>query len=257
MNKGISDSDIFKLMDVLTINDASALIAGCSPNQVRENFYNQEIYYHLDINRDDPANANEVFDIALKSLQHAIKRGMIRADIVVYADNTYLNKVSNDTDWLTVCEINTARTTVTRDDLKQWLESRGVFPPMLFPNGKKDDYMDLNHPHYSPKLALCVRAWEAAQTTTATGITIKQFMLEWMQQNAKHFGVNNKNPKVFDELATVSNWDSSGKKLKSPPPSEQENNKQDTGEFFEENNKKLLAKTFNFGNQADLDDIPF
>ena len=46
-DNGVSDTDLLKLMDILTLHEASALIAGCSPNQVRGNWDNDEIYYYL------------------------------------------------------------------------------------------------------------------------------------------------------------------------------------------------------------------
>ena len=101
-------------------------------------------------------------------------------------------------------------------DLKDWLEKRGVYPTMLFPNGKKDDYMNPNHPNYAPKLAVCVRAWEVAQNGTQ-GKRVKQFITDWIKENAATFGVDNEGKNSIDDLAKISNWDTKGGRASSEP----------------------------------------
>ena len=216
-DNGVSDTDLLKLMDILTLHDASALIAGCSPSKVFEDWNDNERYYRLNTDKTDPLNAQEVFDLSLKAMIHAIERGLLKADIHVAVSSSFyrLSKKDLSSDWMAIYGIDPTQTTVTRDDLKEWLEQRGVYPTMLFPNGRKDDYMNRQHDHYAPQLALCVRAWEVAQTATIEGETQKQFIEKWMRENASDFGVDNKSDaKIFERLATVSNWNKKGGRAK-------------------------------------------
>lgn len=221
-NKGISNDDLFKLMDRLSINEASALIAGASPSDVRCNDYDGA--YYINIQGFHPYNVSEVFDTLLKVLSRNIIAGELKAQIVVNTNNQTLYLDDLKKDWLVCGEIDTRETTIARNDLKQWLDDRGVYPPIFFPNGRKDDYMNPEHECYSPDLALCVRAWEVAQTAHYDNETIKQFMAKWIKENASNYGwINAQNPKEpigenkAQELASVANWDIKGRVIKSNP----------------------------------------
>lgn len=216
-NTGISNDDLYKLMDSLSIEDSCALIAGVSPNKVIYEYYDNEETAVIRTSSNDPDNANEVFFIALKALTHAIKTEKLKAFIEVKDYPKNLVKSDLNKNWLFISEIDTCKTMIERDDLKEWLDKRGVYPPLLFPMGKKDDYMNVDHPNYSPKLALCVRAWEVAQTANLQGQTIKQFIVDWMQEHAKEFGVSNTGDKIFDTLATIPNWNTTGGRAKNKP----------------------------------------
>ncbi len=220
-DNGVSDTDLLKLMDILTLHEASALIAGCSPNKVYQEEYNGEWYTALRTDSNDPKNANEVFSISLKAMVKAIEHGLLKANIKVSATTNpyscYLTKQDLTKDWIAVNGIDETQTTVTRGDLKKWLEQRGVYPTMLFPNGKKDDYMNPNHPHYAPKLAVCVKAWEIAQNANPQGQTYKQFMADWIAKHGADYGLEVTGKKAFDELASISNWDTKGGRASSEP----------------------------------------
>ncbi len=259
-DNGVSDTDLLKLMDILTLHDACALIAGCNPNQVRENEYDGS--YYLNTNRDDPANAYDVFSISLKAMVHAIKAGILKANIVVTvgSGNGYhiLTKDSLQSDWIAVNGINETKTTVTRDDLKEWLEQRGVYPTMLFPNGKKDDYMNPNHPNYAPKLAVCVKAWEVAQTGTQ-GKRPKQFMVDWIAENGKNYGLENTGKREFENLASISNWDTKGGRASSEPTPlfEPEKDNKEISENLATVHRIMAYDLPNPPQNNDNDDIPF
>lgn len=159
-NKGISNDDLFKLMDRLSINEISALIAGVSPNSVNYNWdyeqTDQVDKYYLNTGYNAPDNASEVFSIMLKVLTRAVIARDLNAQIVQDNQNQslYLDDLSKD--WLAIGAIDTDKTTILRDDIKKWLDDRGVYPPAFFPNGRKNDYMNPKHECYSPDLALCV-----------------------------------------------------------------------------------------------------
>lgn len=225
--KGISNNDLFKLMDRLSINEIGALIAGASPSDVYYNhdYPNYGDEYCINRNSNMPDNVGEVFSIIIKVLKRAIIAGELKAQIVTNTNQQalYLNDLKKD--WVACGEIDTERTTITRDDIKDWLEARGVYPSAFFPNGRKDDYMNPNHACYSPDLALCVKAWEVAQTAHYDNKTIKQFMTEWIKANAHTYKWKNspKKPnepmsdKKAEELASVANWNTKGGAVKGNP----------------------------------------
>ena len=213
----LSDADLYKLMDVISVEDAAALIAGVSPNNVYHDGYNGSEYVGIRVKQGEPYNAEDVFLISLKTLRHSIKSGRLNAHIVVtpHAESLIQDDLSKD--WIAISDINTAKTTIDRNDLKEWLSDRGVYPHLLFPNGKKNDYMNQKHSNYSAKLALCVRAWEEAQTANLNGKRVKGFIEDWMKENAKSFGVTNTGDKFFNDLAAIPNWDTAGGRAKAKP----------------------------------------
>lgn len=253
----LSDADLYKLMDVISIEDAAALIAGVSPNNVYHDNYGNSDYVSVRNKDGDPHNAEDVFSISLKTLVHAIKAGKLNAYIVVtpYTESLIQNDLNKD--WIAISDINTAKTTIDREDLKEWLSDRGVYPHLLFPNGKKDDYMNQKHLNYSAKLALCVRAWEAAQTDNLNGKRVKGFIEDWMKDNAKAFGVTNTGDKFFKELASIPNWDTTGGRAKANPTPLKVGKSADKRLAIEVQ-KKLTVNLPDNLPKADIDfDIPF
>lgn len=211
LDRGISTEDMFKLLDMLSIEDASAMIAGVSPDCVQKNWNGDEEYVFLNTNSNHPKNANEVFSVCMSTLKNAVRLGKIEADICVLTGSIHLTKGNSQSDWLASHEIDTRRTTIDREDLKEWLEHRDVYPSTLFPINPKTSYMNRKHPNYSPELAACVASWTEAQTASMNGQTIKQYLEQWLRDNAHDYGVKNaKGSKKFAELASIPNWDTTG-----------------------------------------------
>jgi len=112
-----------------------------------------------------------------------------------------------------VTEPNWEETTIQVDDLKRWLEGRGVFPPFFFPQGRIEGFRDKAHPRYSPKLACAVAAWETVKTP-ARNKTAKETVVEWVQSNGATFGMAEGNgivPKqAVEDVSKVVNWNTRG-----------------------------------------------
>lgn len=256
--KGITSDELYKLMDRLSINDIGALIAGASPNCIYTDNYNGDYYINIQIGM--PDNVNEVFSQMLKILSRAIIAGELKAQVVINTNVQNLTQDDLSKDWLLCGDIDTERTTIARDDIKAWLEARGVYPSVFFPNGRKDDYLNHNHECYSPELALCVRAWEMAQTAHYE-TTTKQFMADWIKTNAKQYGwINRTEPEKpmgndkAKELASVANWNTKGGAVKGNPKLKQPTPPKDTPmPIYDELKINLPKKSpVNGGN-----DIPF
>lgn len=226
-DRGISTEDMFKLLDILSIEDASAMIAGVSPDCVQKNWNGDEEYIYLNTNSDDPQNANEVFSVCMSTLKSAVRLGKLKADICTLKGSIQVTKQNLQSDWLAEYEVDTRRTTIDREDLKEWLEQRDVYPSTLFPINPKTSYMNKEHPNYSPELAACVASWTEAQTANMKGQTIKQYLEQWLRDNAHDYGVKNaKDSKKFAELASIPNWDTTGGKAKNIPTPPIESQKQ-------------------------------
>ncbi len=114
-----------------------------------------------------------------------------------------------------------AYSTVSIEDLRKWLLSRGERPKLLFPEDdshemKDQEYAFQNptHPRYASKLAAVVAAWEAVEEA-APNKTVKQTLEKWLQENASQYNLLDKktdkpNNGVIEQLASVANWEPKG-----------------------------------------------
>lgn len=116
---------------------------------------------------------------------------------------------------------------VSLDDLKEWLLLCGKRPKVFFPEDnfaetkdQKYAFQDPTHPRYAPKLAAIVAAWEAVSEAEG-GKTVKGTLIKWLQQNADQYDLRNKkNGKlkedVIEQLASIANWEPTGGAPKTP-----------------------------------------
>nr|WP_275064849.1 MULTISPECIES: hypothetical protein [Bartonella] len=85
---------------------------------------------------------------------------------------------------------------------------------------KKYAFQDPMHPHYVPKLAAAVAAWEAV-SEAAPSKTVKQTLAEWLRQNADQYDLRNKKTgelkeDVIEQVSSVANWQTKGGAPKTP-----------------------------------------
>lgn len=107
---------------------------------------------------------------------------------------------------------NWMETTIDVDELKRWLERRGVFPAFFFPTGNKDSFRNAENPRYSPKLACAIAAWEAI-SRAAPNKSVKQTIQDWVQSNGVRFGLGENmvvSPTAAEEVAKIVNWNPKG-----------------------------------------------
>ena len=108
-----------------------------------------------------------------------------------------------------IAEPDWTQTTAQIDDLREWLDVRGIHPPFFFPKGKAEGFRDKTHRRYSAKLACAIAAWEAVQKA-ASKKSVKESISEWVQSNGASFGMSDKNgvvpQKAVEEVAKVVNW---------------------------------------------------
>jgi hypothetical protein len=116
-----------------------------------------------------------------------------------------------------------AHTTISVDELRTWLRGRGFKTGFFFPEGADTaDYLNPNHPHYSPKLAAAIEAWEVVHkdASLTRGKTVKQALVIWLRRNASRFGLTkedgNPNEQGIEEISKIANWDTKGGAPKTP-----------------------------------------
>jgi hypothetical protein len=125
MNENYIDP-LWYLADSLTLQDAAALIAGYDPNDI-------------DICRNDigfQKNFPRLYPVE-KSLITAITSNKLEAKIVATGKYFHVRYVGDESEgcWEPVDEISLSGTTVSVENLKKWLFSRGLTTGFFFPNG--------------------------------------------------------------------------------------------------------------------------
>jgi len=114
-------------------------------------------------------------------------------------------------------------TRVGVDDLKAWLEARGVQSGFFFPVGPvKAEYLDTKNESFAPKLAAAVQAWKAVQQSElpTPARSVKQDLTRWLNLHAAEYGLTNDdgepNKLAIEEVSKVANWDPRGGAPKTP-----------------------------------------
>jgi hypothetical protein len=193
--------EIWRLCRQYTVVQAALLIAGHDPATA------------VQVEQRRPDERPPGYEAAKHAIVQALTRDpdMGRA---VYLDRTKRYPGIYD-------PIDVENSTVLASSLKPWLSERGIKTGFLFdtksesPSNDRQDYLDPDHPRFSPKLAAAVRAWQAiAQAGTPTRISPKRALANWLTAHAKELGLADKsgksNAKGIAEVAKVANWQTSG-----------------------------------------------
>ncbi|KND22186.1 MULTISPECIES: hypothetical protein [Pseudomonadota] len=269
----ISDIDTYKLMQYLNVVQATALIVGISPHEIeRINGGYSHVY-------DNHQLTGKITNI-INSICYAIWQGDLKAktayDTPIDYDNygnpstVYQDELTGQ--WYSLDDINKERTLINRDDLKTWLNSYEVTPPLLFIENERNniEYLNADNEKYAPKLALCVRAWQASQIVPK-GYAVGKWIEDYIRDHASDYGISTTDTMV-KSLAPIANWGKEGGNKKTYPyisdkvqgdnkPKNQSNNELIKKQSNEQENKNFLPskpviKQDGFYKKID-DDIPF
>ncbi|EJF93830.1 hypothetical protein MEE_01430 [Bartonella elizabethae F9251 = ATCC 49927] len=213
----IDDSlELWRLSKKLTISQAALLIAGLNPGKCRF------------VNKIEPEKGDIYEDNVLLSLENTANfRAAYYAIVQAGKDHRLTIEWSyyNFQDF-----IDADSSHVPVKDLKKWLSSCGQRPAFFFPKGdsheikdQKYAFQDKNHPHYAPKLAAAVAAWEAVSKSGPIK-TVKGTLAQWLEQNADQYDLRNKkNGKLksdaIEQISIIANWKPTG----GAPPKEPAN----------------------------------
>jgi hypothetical protein len=191
--------DYWRLSDVLSVVQAALLIVGQDPAEMQ-----------ADVDRNLPRDRPIGYDAAKTALVNAIKRKHLHAEIIETEGEYY-----SGPDW--------HETTITVEDIRGWLRSRGITDGFFFPAlDSGPDYLSASHPHYSAKLAAAIRAWGAISAGAELRVakSVKQALIVWLRQHANEFGLTredgNPNEQGIEEVAKIANWDTRGGAPKTP-----------------------------------------
>ena len=200
---------LFSLMSSFSIIEASALIAGHPPSDIRENTdWNNDPdgTFYLS-NADD--HERTVFDFALSSIIHDVEIGELNAIIkTTFAIQLY--KTDTQEEWNAKAALDIFQTRIQRDDLINWLGNRHCYPDFFFNNDNTPEHLKRDS-YYAPKLAALIEAWkETKQAHLEDRLegTVKQHTENWLKEHARIYGVDNL--KNFNELASVVNFEPDG-----------------------------------------------
>ena len=207
----MDELDFCRLADAFTLTDAAALIIDELPSKVRLSDYGGDAGCY--INNEN----NDKFQVALQALINAVNRGSIPADrkieMIVVGVHPYQRPENR---------IKPQETTVSVDDLKTWLESRGFRTGFFFPENTNDqiDYLNPKHQRYAPKLAAAVHAWQAISDEINLKSSPKQALEKWLRENAAQYGLaddeGKHNETAIEECSKVANWSQKGGAPKTP-----------------------------------------
>lgn len=107
-----------------------------------------------------------------------------------------------------------ARTTVAVDDLKDWLNRRGMKSHFFFDDQERvlsDSFLNPSHDHFAPELALAVAVWRALETEQTFKRSPKTRILDWIKQNPEAWkGEEPVSEAAKDRIATLVNWKREG-----------------------------------------------
>jgi len=227
---------LWSIADPLTVRQAAALIAGRDPNAVRFDSFDDG-WFEDQAGCPDCEGAVRV-RTAFTVLINAINAGKLKATFrrdahlqgwdefpnrgegirSLYEDDGAIRQDREPT--VIYCESpNWGKTTVDRQDLISWLESKGINTGFFFPMAPDaPDYLDPKNPRYAPKLAAAVRAWQAV--TDPNGKHPKQALAKWLREHAAEFGLTDNdgrpNDTGIEEVSKVANWQPGGGAPKTP-----------------------------------------
>ncbi|WP_180338224.1 hypothetical protein [Bartonella mastomydis] len=199
--------ELWRLLEKLTILQAALLIAGLNPITctVIETPYPEDSVIYEDGNVVS-RESTVVFHIAYNAI---VQAGHSSRLIIEWVENSILGFINESSSYVLV------------EDLKRWLLLRGQRPAFFFPKNDFDNikdhkyaFQDPNHPHYAPKLAAVVAAWEVVHEA-APNKSVKATLAEWLQENANQYDLRDKKSgklknDVIEQLASVANWDPTG-----------------------------------------------
>ncbi len=264
----LSALDYWKLVNHLSVMDASILATGNDPSLKSQDFdgkpYQRTDHIGFEATFKGIKSAiinNEInANIAYKSIYLSdspdwdeIPHNSISIDGIKYTRfNTFCGKKTdklilkgsglpqNSDLYVLVDEPDWSETTVEVEELKRWFRLRGFKPPFFFPAGDPDSLNNSQHPRYAPKLACAVAAWETLKKA-APKRSVKQTIEAWVRSNGVIYGVKDVSGIVpeaaVEDIAKVVNWRPEGGAAKTGGeveetfPSEPPDNFEAWGEF--------------------------
>lgn len=242
--KELTDFEVNKLLDTLNLLEATCLIVGVSPDEIRDVSDNQNEYelhnrYYLNNYQN---SSSKHFPLVLNSLIRGIEFKKIESSKVVYYP------LIDRQDQI----IDPKQTCIEKLVLIDWLKKKGVYPDALFPLEPDNEILNRTHPFYSPKLALIVEAWQQLKYAELNNQTVKKYIEDWIRDNAIKYEFNNMGETSISNLAEIVNFEKGGMRVTG--------SLMDKFDTIEKKNERLQKKQESykeFTPKEDLGDLPF
>jgi len=197
----------WKLSDVLTLPQAACLILNIEPSALGsedDQFWLRRTSLPLILFEDFQYDQ---LDSSFRALLEVL-RGAVESE------NLPSQSLTNATG------LSSSGILVSVSELKRWLKTKNMLPAFFF--GERPDqsteFLDPDNPRYSTRLAAAVRAWQAV--TDTKGISPKQALTNWLNENAKELGLVDKQgtpiKQTIEDIAKVANWQITGGAPKTP-----------------------------------------
>lgn len=211
--KNLTDFEVYKLLDSLTLLDASCLIVGASPNEIRDSADNTNDFDALDrFFLNNQTKAAEHFPLVLKALIRSIELDKIQSSrLSFYNSNAGYGYNANEN---RTQIINPLTTYIEKPELIEWLKQRGVYPDALFPMEPDNEILNQDHPFYSNKLAMIVDAWQQLKYAELDNQTVKNYLESWIKEHSPKYGFENMGETAISNLAEIVNFEKGGRRIK-------------------------------------------
>lgn len=203
----VTEFDLWRLCDQLSIIQAALLVAGHDPSNLQEYIENY-----------DHDKRPRGYEAAKAAISRGLMDQTIKGQLFEEQDHDMNGNPAGPIEG----SIDLKLSVVNVADLKLWLADRGLTTGFFFP--KKVDgaeFLDPDHDRYSQKLAATISAWRAMDNGgMLKGKTPKQSLEKWLRLNADKFGLCDEdgkpNEKGIEECAKVANWMHKGGAPKTP-----------------------------------------
>ena len=196
--------DYWRLCDELSVFQAILLTLDFNPT------HNESFNWEKALSVELP----EGYKALKTAIQKSIENGTIQGEIIYSLYDEMTGDITNQNERymnLDHSYIN-VKSYVEYLSSKNFKSSRFFFPD----NTDNRDYLDKNHPHYSPKLAMTIKAWEAIRDNPKLldRRTPKQALDKWLKENASDYGFTDEKglpqKQPIEEMAKVGNWNPKG-----------------------------------------------
>lgn len=187
----------WRLSESYTLLQAALLILNVDPAG------NEDVETLEEIDRPDG------FTALLTSLEAAVDKGTLTTNIKTI-------------DFDGLLDGNMRKISIDSNDLKSWLSSRKVTTEFFFDDNSQTigipDFLNKNHPCYTPKLAAAVLAWQEVTSNDEyknNGKSPKNNLINYLSENAKELGLlmtngEINNTAIEEQIAMVANWNVKG-----------------------------------------------
>jgi hypothetical protein len=225
-------SELWRLAEEVSVIDAAVLIAGGDPAAIHSLNPNPEI---------ESVNHPEGFQAAFRSICAAVNKRTLPArlaypsysaasshpsgpnSLVIVESGAIAYSLSSDfilpsgegfaDEWSKKLVVERtpdwSKSFIDVSDLKAWLRSRGFNVGFFFAKEEPedDDFMDPDHDHFSPELALAVKAWRALASEQKFKKGAKAAIEAWLTANPDAWEGDGKlSVNAKDRVITLVNW---------------------------------------------------